>query len=864
MDSKEIAKQLLPMFTEDTPIVFWDDDGGEFEEALGSLPLAENGITLVRREEFADLELKVRLILEAKPEERFLLYSKQAVPSPEKDWLLDVRLYSREFHADAEALILLELGLSEKLYLRPHIKERRKFFASKERITKLKKLITPDIEQDELDMAMVAVTAKTESISFFALLTRVLIDAYTNGTDEKTLWNELERYGLTSLLRRKVKAEFGYPTAEGENFSPQGLLRCLLVTEMAADIEADLPDAIAHFNLGQAYALNAALFCREWRNNLSVYKDYIEISANIARELKLEEKCAPIAAKLSKCVTFECLERLIVADIVKKIGKDPLDTLRARIRERRSLFWTEWEIDGIRPYKETYTGLAAMLDIRVLREKYAAGFHFATFEEIISAYTKELFRFDQCYRHFCLAHARVSLHFDVLKHAGDMVEEWITNEYCRNLAQSWEGFLPGENGALAQWNAHVGRPISQCHFYSTFPGDTKRNSRVRPYVIISDALRYEIAEELCHAINGDERFNASLDAQLGCLPSITRIGMANLLPHQKLTFDQDTNVLVDGMPSSNLENRNAILSKYGGMALSSDKLKGMKQEEARELIRDAKMVYIYHDSIDSTGDHDASEGQTFAAAETAIKDLVGLVRFIINKLNGGLVFITSDHGFLYQHSKPGCTDKAEQLEQPGAIRAKKRYVLGHSLTQVSSAWHGFTRATAAVDDDEHMEFLVPKGTGRFHFKGGARYTHGGAMPQEVIVPVVTVKELTGKKKLEVKEVDVQFLGNSPIRITSNIAHFQFCQMEKISERCKPLTLEFFLADGSTPISEVQTVAFDSTSESMDDRIKSFSLLLKNQTFDPDKKYKLIAYIKEKRIEYFSAEVSIDILIPNLF
>jgi hypothetical protein len=40
-----------------------------------------------------------------------------------------------------------------------------------------------------------------------------------------------------------------------------------------------------------------------------------------------------------------------------------------------------------------------------------------------------------------------------------------------------------------------------------------------------------------------------------------------------------------------------------------------------------------------------------------------------------------------------------------------------------------------------MDFWIPKGTNLFHFVGGARFVHGGAMPQEIAVPVVTVKHV---------------------------------------------------------------------------------------------------------------------------
>ena len=86
-----IERSLFPLFSDDSPIVFWDDEQGEFSEILPQLPLEAHGVTLIRRDEIGDLELKVMLELE-KTGQRFLLYSPQVAPPPQEDWLLNIRL----------------------------------------------------------------------------------------------------------------------------------------------------------------------------------------------------------------------------------------------------------------------------------------------------------------------------------------------------------------------------------------------------------------------------------------------------------------------------------------------------------------------------------------------------------------------------------------------------------------------------------------------------------------------------------------------------------------------------------------------------------------------------------------------------
>src|SRR5439155_8179293 len=72
----------------------------------------------------------------------------------------------------------------------------------------------------------------------------------------------------------------------------------------------------------------------------------------------------------------------------------------------------------------------------------------------------------------------------------------------------------------------------------------------RAFVIISDAFRYEAAQELAAELNGKYRFEATLTSQLGVLPSYTALGMASLLPHKRLGYKAGTaDVLVDARSS---------------------------------------------------------------------------------------------------------------------------------------------------------------------------------------------------------------------------------------------------------------------------------------------------------------------------
>jgi hypothetical protein len=82
--------------------------------------------------------------------------------------------------------------------------------------------------------------------------------------------------------------------------------------------------------------------------------------------------------------------------------------------------------------------------------------------------------------------------------------------------------------------------------------------------------------------------------------------------------------------------------------VTAKELIGWSNAEGREKIKDAEVVYIYHDVIDSIGDKAPTEDITFEACRSALEELKDLVTRVINRLNASRVVITADHGFLFQ------------------------------------------------------------------------------------------------------------------------------------------------------------------------------------------------------------------------
>ena len=862
MDVAQITDALDQVFNEEqVRVVFWNDPDGEFVESLADIEL--EGVEVLKLDEVGALEAKVR-IEQDDPAGRYLLYSPAEEPDYEDDWLLDMRLYGRSFRADRASIILRQLGLAHQ-HLRQHLAKRRKFFDNKERLHKLTSLVSPEDSELDLDRKMLAVVAKADQPELFNIV-RTLFHSMTEG-DAPDLeasppaWAQIERFELDEPFWMMVTSAFGY----GED-SPtlQNLLIRLLVSDYAHHLAKELPGALQHLQLPRSGTANAVVCLAQWRDSSSKSSSYNVLAAEVGARLHIPDHLRGCEIEVLLDVpTFLDVEKSIVQGLLDRVTSTTdaidLEAVSSIVDRRQAGHWLS---SGSVPEAQrnarraVYKALAVAAQLLHLRNTHEAGFDSPDMAAMYKDYESKLFRFDQLYRHFCEnADVAAGQGWDMLKPLREEIEACYCNGYLNPIALAWGKFVGEE--LPERWA--VDGVQNQYRFFAQHVGPwlSEADNR-RAFVIISDAMRYEAAEELTGYLNGTYRVEAKLSSQLGVLPSYTALGMASLLPHSKLEYTEKGDVLADGKPTASLEQRDEILSTRGGMAVKANLLLAMKKEEGREFIAGKRLVYIYHDEIDARGDKAATEEDTFEAVRKTIRELAELVRYVVNNLNGNYVVITADHGFLFTETAPGTPDKSRLEDKPaGTVIAKKRYLLGYDLPPHEQAWRGDTAVTAEAGGG--MQFWVPKGNNRFHFTGGARFVHGGAMLQEIVVPVIKVKHLKDKgrrEKTQSKHVAVQVLGTTH-KITAPKYRFNVLQMEPVSERVKAVTLKIAVYEGDEPVTTIEAVTFDSTSSNLDERQKSVILTLRDRPYDKRTPYRLVLRDAESGIEQASLDIIID-------
>jgi hypothetical protein len=368
------------------------------------------------------------------------------------------------------------------------------------------------------------------------------------------------------------------------------------------------------------------------------------------------------------------------------------------------------------------------------------------------------------------------------------------------------------------------------------------SSEVKSVVIISDALRYEAAEELLGLMHGDHKNVAELEYQLASIPSKTSIGMAQLLPGKERLYN-DGKISIDGTSTDGIDNRQAILREIDGQALAVQysQIEKLSIKEAREIFK-APLVYVYHDVIDATGDKKASERRTFKAVEEALQELAKFANKVHHTFNVTKVFITADHGFIYNDQQIDEKDKENGSGKDMA--SHNRYELHKEPLNPKLGYCISLAKTTAFKDGNAYYVLIPESTNRYKKQGvGHQFVHGGGSLQELIVPVINSYRKIQSIATKVRPI---ITNESQLRIVSNILRVNLIQEKKVSRNEKEIQLVVGLYKDSQLVSNEVVLELNSISESPSERMHKFELVL-NSSAAKESFFKLKVFDLEDRL-----------------
>ncbi|MFG1346543.1 BREX-1 system phosphatase PglZ type A [Xanthobacter autotrophicus DSM 431] len=786
-----IAKGLDAQFDKHR-IVFWYDPAHEFRKAFEGLAL--DGVEKI---EVANTEFAVKhRILREEPKRRFLLYREGPRPDDVDNWLLDVELAHGVFKTDQVAIWLADLGLP--ISFENLAREHQEFFRSNRRLEKLKAIIRGDDTKPKLRLRMLGVCAGADGD--FDTVVEALLGELTVGKDDSL--RLIGRVGLSEFLWDQMLRIFGY-RADKPSIGDFAITLFKSCYQNAVGGEAILtPEALGFF--------------RRWKNNRNAEEAFATLSAEYADALGVAQDLAKRDFRaLIEVDYFEEVDRAIIRALVHEVGSQTVaqaDVLNW-IRQRRQSHWYD-------SYRDLYEAIGFAAEFQQAMAQVTLGI--TSLAEGVERYAKSWFRIDQLYRKF-IWRMQGSGQATLMRELFEQVENHYVNSYLLRLNDAWQTHVD----AAESWSAP---PVpAQRSFYRDHVGEFRRRDQ-KICVIISDALRYEVAEELLGRIRSLDRYEAGIEPMFGSLPSYTQLGMASLLPNGDLQIaDNDSGtVLVNGQSSQGLENRRKILAtgRAGDRttAVKAEDLMGMDKDQARALVRDHDVVYVYHNLIDAIGDKQVSEDRVFEAAEDTIEEIVRVVKKL-NGANANNLIVTSDHGFIYQHRPIEESDfSSAQVEGDTILFRDRRFILGRGL-KGNRGLRRFTPEQASLEGS--VEMLIPKSINRLRRQGsGSRFVHGGATLQEIVVPVVKINK---KRQSDTSAVEVEIIGSTNQLITSSQISVRFYQVAAVTEKTQARTLRagIYALSGEL-ISDSHELVFDFRSENAREREVAVRFLLLRQ------------------------------------
>ncbi len=789
---KRVHESLQNVFQRNR-LLFWYDPEGQWAKAFDSFPA--DGIKKIRVEG-TEFGTKVAIHRDPDPQARYLLYFPTERPKDIENWLLDLLLQGHEFKADRASLALQEVGLPYDF--RPVVQEHVGFYEATKRMQAFRELLTPDEDPTSLRLKMMAVLAKTEPDIDALLLSFLAKDS------SDSLFDPVEEcFGQAKLVAsfwKEIGIAFSYT-----NDKPT--LRDFVTTLFRWANPLDS---------GVSLDQHTKVFLQRWKDSQAhnssfrVWSAQLEVNLHIAEKLEALDSTRTIETS----DTFPVFEKFIIHRLCRAFEAGATEAaLLATIQNRRTSFWFSEHQHG-------YNAIEQAIVLRQLLE--AAELKIESIESGISRYISSWHRIDTAYRRFQF-HLRNYGQVALMEKIAEWAEKSYVNNYLLPLSDRWSDQVRG----IKNWSCEQLQP--QQAFYSHFVQPFLDKGQ-KVFVVVSDALRYEVAAEFLIKLREENRWTAELEAVLGVLPSYTQLGMAALLPgsERRIQLPEGT-VLVDGKSASGTAARNQILAAaLGGKAAAvqaEEFLEMNTKTEARALLRDHEVVYIFHNCIDKVGDSASTEAKTTAAVETAFEELLQILRKIANA-NGNNMLLTADHGFLFQQSEVHVGD---DLPLPSAAEwsyKNRRFAIGNGIVADTSV-KLFTASELGLNGDWSAAF--PLALGRFPLKGsGKRYVHGGVSLQEIVVPVLRIHKARSN---DTERVEVELL-RIPAKITTGQVSLALYQDRPVADKTLPRTLQIglFAKDGTT-LSEVRTLTFDSSVTEPRQREKSLVLTLSRAADD---------------------------------
>ena len=845
----DIVRTLTEEFSKKTryfecrKIIIWYDYNKEFLDIIDEVKIDNVFIHKLTDDNYFYTKY---LLEEENPDKNYLIYT-NSVEKEENNWMLDVMLYSESFYADKTSMVMRKLNIDDSL--RNEFSKYNRFFSATKRCESFNKIVDKVSERKILELGILATISKVKTLEIEEIVKAIFLKGLNE--EENTIYQEIIKYGIVDIFWNYCKLQYGYNLNSN---SLSELFKLIVTTALSAYIkEENLYDLKSYIGNSKP---NCIVFIDHWINNIRSREIYEKYAEDYEKELGLSNIINKIDIDIIKDLDIlKVFDRQIIKYIIMSLESERKDYsyfINLISGRRTKNFY--------RNYKNIYEALLSYLEMAKLKMEINDNILRKKAIDIISDYSNNLYKFDFYYRKFYLNYDKRP-ESEILNRLKGFVENLYVNWYLSELGTTWNYELTEEY--LSNWK--ISSVLNQRDFYKE---KVKKMIEAgdKVFVIISDALRYEVGDELKNKFNSEVVGSSTIEPMVVSIPSITKLGMASLLPNKEITLNEAGRVFVDGKDSSGLENRKSILRDTfeNSIAIDFNNIPKTKTQ-FNKLLKEYKLVYIYHNVIDAVGDKANTEQETFEAVEKAMDDIMWLRDKITGWLGGVNIFVTADHGFIYQRSSLEEVNKMVK-EKIDAIDKNRRSIISKENREIDGLFK--FNMEYLSKENKGIYSYIPKSDIRFKVQGGgANYVHGGVTLQEIIVPAIFYKHKreTYKNYIGTQSVPLRLLNNRN-KITTNKINLTFFQVESISEKYVSTTYEIYMiSDDGTIISNKEKIIADLDNNRAEERNHIITIILKeDRNYNEGENYKLIIRNVDKNKIEKEIPFIIDIAISDEF
>lgn len=789
-------------------VLFFFDAEKEYTEEVKNLQLPNIHIEYYENNPFT---VKCKLVEELK-DTKVLLYLTIPQPTSQDEFhkfpLLGLLLANKELQLDNVGAFMetYHLQRHQKALVQKYISE-LKYAGVQEVCASI--LTAESFNEPALQKGLISSFLKFKQPERSTLLVAKLISLAGNKeeTELKRVSKKISDLNFEEAVLKHIKEISGTPIQEISKQSLLKVARHILYNKLTYTIthvnENDPYRALKITDSGQITVLNQLL--QDIERHPATNESFELILKLVANEIK-GEKLIEVYGENANFTEFN--SEMIWAVVAKL--ENTLFEFPAEVIKTLEIISLQSNLGAL--VKEVLNFMVQIAKMQSSIQKIET-YIFNTPTEYITQYTGKLHKIDTYYRRAILAFKDLdsseipaSFNFEQIRTQLNLNYEKHTDQ----LNREWLKCLNHFNFDYSKINVP-----KQYDFYKENIVDADQ----KVVVIISDALRFEAAQELLSEMHSDANNTAEMRYMLASIPSKTNVGMAQLLPGEDKVFNVGE-IKIDGILSSST-NRTKILENYkpNSKAIQYGDLDGLDRPKIREIFKN-DVVYVYHDIIDSTGDVMKSERRTFNAVEEALLELKKFIKLLHGSYNVAKVFITADHGFLYNDKKIEEKD-LEVLPSIDIVLSHNRYYVTVSESVRDLGYSIPLAATTTFKDDVFV--TVPFSVNRYRKQGvGHQFVHGGGSLQEVIVPLI---ESSRERKPVVKKVNPLLINKGNFRIVSNILKLNILQENEVSRLEKERTISIGIYNNSQLVSNEEQCVLNFTSEAPSERMLRIELTL---------------------------------------